>query len=73
MRASKLRSTNPTSGQNFPVVNSEYICPLISGQAHVGWLEYVARKYYASPVPIVLSLGCGGGLERYGLQLQIAE
>ena len=64
----------PNSWAECPVVNSEYICPLISGQAHVGWLEYVARKYYASPVPTALSLGCGGGgLERHGLQLQIAE
>jgi len=64
----------PNSWAECPVVNQEYICPLISGQAHVGWLEYVARKYYPSPVPIALSLGCGGGgLERHGLQLQIAE
>jgi len=64
----------PNSWAECPVVNQEYICPLISGQAHVGWLEYVARKYYTSPVPIALSLGCGGGgLERHGLQLQIAE
>ena len=40
----------------------------------MGWLEYVARKYYPSPVPTALSLGCGGGgPERHGLQLQIAE
>ena len=66
--------TKPNSWAECPVVNSEYICPLISGQAHVGWLEYVARKYYLSPVPVALSLGCGGGgLERHGLQLQIAE
>ena len=64
----------PNSWAECPIVNHEYICPLISGQANVGWLEYVARKYYTSPVPIALSLGCGGGgLERHGLQLQIAE
>ena len=64
----------PNSWAECPVVNQEYICPLISGQGHVGWLEYVARKYYTSPVATALSLGCGGGgLERHGLQLQIAE
>lgn len=64
----------PNSWAECPIVNQEYICPLISGQAHVGWLEYVARKYYPSPVPTALSLGCGGGgLERHGLQLRIAE
>lgn len=64
----------PNSWAECPVVNQEYICPLISGEAHVGWLEYVARKYYPSPVAAALSLGCGGGgLERHGLQLQIAE
>lgn len=64
----------PNSWAECPVVNQQYICPLISGEAHVGWLEYVARKYYPSPVAIALSLGCGGGgLERHGLQLQIAE
>ncbi|GJM11880.1 MAG: hypothetical protein DHS20C12_02830 [Pseudohongiella sp.] len=64
----------PNSWAECPVVNQEYICPLISGQANVGWLEYVASKYYSSPVPLALSLGCGGGgLERHGLQLQIAE
>jgi len=64
----------PNSWAECPIVNQEYICPLISGQAQVGWLEYVARKYYSSPVPIALSLGCGGGgLERHGLQLQIAQ
>ena len=64
----------PNSWAECPVVNQEYICPLISGQAHVGWLEYVARKYYSSPVPTALSLGCGGGgLERHGLQLKIAQ
>lgn len=64
----------PNSWAECPVVNQEYICPLISGQANVGWLEYVARKYYPSPVASAISLGCGGGgLERHGLQLQIAE
>ncbi len=64
----------PNSWAECPVVNQEYICPLISGQSQVGWLEYVARKYYPSHVSTALSLGCGGGgLERHGLQLQIAE
>tara|TARA_R110002073_G_scaffold207437_4_gene367339 strand:- start:26 stop:988 length:963 start_codon:yes stop_codon:yes gene_type:complete len=64
----------PNSWAECPVVNQEYICPLISGEANVGWLEYVARKYYPSPVRSALSLGCGGGgLERHGLQLRIAE
>ncbi len=64
----------PNSWAECPIVNQEYICPLISGEAHVGWLEYVARKYYLTPVSIALSLGCGGGgLERHGLQLQIAQ
>jgi ubiquinone/menaquinone biosynthesis C-methylase UbiE len=64
----------PNSWAECPIVNQEYICPLISGEAHVGWLEYVARKYYPNPVDLALSLGCGGGgLERHGLQLRIAE
>ena len=64
----------PNSWAECPVVNQEYICPLISGTDHVGWLEYVAKKYYTSAVPVALSLGCGGGgLERHGLQLQIAQ
>lgn len=70
----QLAPNKPNSWAECPVVNQEYICPLISGQPHVGWLEYVARKYYPSPVSAALSLGCGGGgLERHGLQLQIAE
>lgn len=48
--------------------------PLISGLAEVGWLEAVAREYFPAPVKRALSLGCdGGGLERHGLQLRIAE
>lgn len=64
----------PNSWAECPVVNQEYICPLISGDPRVGWLEYAARKYYPTPVRAALSLGCGGGgLERHGLELQIAE
>ncbi|MEX0964044.1 MAG: class I SAM-dependent methyltransferase [Pseudohongiellaceae bacterium] len=70
----QVELNRPNSWAECPVVNQEYICPLISGQANVGWLEYVARKYYATPVQRALSLGCGGGgLERHGLQLRMTE
>ncbi len=66
--------SRPNSWAECPVVNQEYICPLISGKPNVGWLEYIARKYYDHPVQSALSLGCGGGgLERHGLQLRIAQ
>lgn len=70
----QIAQNRPNSWAECPVVNQEYICPLISGKPNVGWLEYVARKYYANPVRSAVSLGCGGGgLERHGLQLQITE
>lgn len=70
----QLSQTIPSSWAECPVVIGEYINPLISGQAEVGWLEAVARKYFASPVERALSLGCGGGaLERHGLQLGLAR
>lgn len=70
-QVSQLR---PNSWAECPVVSTEYICQLISGSAEVGWLEYVARRYYKTPVARALSLGCGGGgLERHGLQLEIAN
>jgi len=74
-RARQQQAHNrPNSWAECPVVNQEYICPLISGQPNVGWLEYVARKYYPIPVQSALSLGCGGGgLERHGLQLKMAQ
>ena len=66
--------TMPSSWAECPVVIGEYINPLISGQAEVGWLEAVARQHFASPVERALSLGCGGGgLERHGLQLGLAR
>ena len=70
-QASPLR---PNSWAECPVVNAEYICPLVSGRPDVGWLEYVAQSYYKNPVARALSLGCGGGgLERHGLQLKRAD
>lgn len=70
----QVELNRPNSWAECPVVNQEYICPLISGKPNVGWLEYAARKYYSTPVKAALSLGCGGGgLERHGLQLRIAE
>ena len=66
--------TIPSSWTECPVVIREYMNPLISGAADVGWLEAVAREYFANPVPRALSLGCGGGgLERHGLQLRVAD
>ncbi len=70
----QIQVNKPNSWAECPMVNQEYICPLISGKPNVGWLEYVARKYYLSPVQKALSLGCGGGgLERHGLQMNMAE
>lgn len=70
-QVSELR---PNSWAECPVVNAEYICPLISGSPNIGWLEFVANNYYEKPVARALSLGCGGGgLERHGLQLKIAD
>lgn len=73
-RAKDLVSQNrPSSWSESPLVCQMYMNPLISGEADVGWLEFIARKYFKSPVKSVLSLGCGGGgLERHGLALNIA-
>lgn len=69
----QIEQSKPSSWAECPIVLAEYINPLISGRAEVGWLEAVAREYFASPVARALSLGCGdGGLERHGLQLRIA-
>jgi len=58
----------PNSWAEFPGRQFRIHLPSHLWSGHVGWLEYVARKYYASPVPIALSLGCGGGgFERHGL------
>ena len=70
----QIKQLRPNSWAECPVVNAEYICPLVSGSANVGWLEYIAHRYYKKPVARALSLGCGGGgLERHGLQLKIAK
>jgi SAM-dependent methyltransferase len=51
-----------------------YIHPTISGKPDENWLTWVARKYFPRPVERALSIGCGdGGLERHGLQLNIAR
>ena len=64
----------PTAWSDSPQVRRLYINPLISGTADTGWLEYVARQYFPTPVGLALSLGCGGGgLERHGFDLQIAR
>ncbi len=63
----------PGSWAEIPVVIREYINPRVSGTGDQGWLEAVARDYFKQPVKVALSLGCGGGgLERHGLQLNIA-
>jgi SAM-dependent methyltransferase len=63
----------PSSWAESPVVIREYINPRVSGTGDQGWLEAVARDYFKQPVKVALSLGCGGGgLERHGLQLNIA-
>ena len=74
-RARELEAQHtPSSWTECPVVIAEYMNPLISGRAEVGWLEAVARAHFPKPVARALSLGCGGGgLERHGLQLQIAD
>ena len=70
----QVAKVKPSSWAECPIVVSEYMNPLISGQSEVGWLEAVAREFFPSPVARALSLGCGGGgLERHGLQLNIAE
>jgi len=67
-------ATLPSSWAECPVVIREYINPRVSGTGDQGWLEAVARDYFKQPVKIALSLGCGGGgLERHGLQLGIAN
>ena len=73
--AKDLVSENrPSSWAESPLVCQMYMNPLISGEANVGWLEFVAKKYFANPVRTALSLGCGGGgLERHGLILNIAD
>lgn len=64
----------PTAWTDSPLVNRLYINPLVSGNADTGWLTYVARQYFPTPVGMALSLGCGGGgLERHGYDLQIAR
>lgn len=73
-RAKDLVSeSKPSSWSESPLVCQMYMNPLISGEADVGWLEFVAKKYFENPVKLALSLGCGGGgLERHGLALNIA-
>lgn len=64
----------PSSWAECPVVIREYINPRVSGTGDQGWLEAVSRDYFKQPVKLALSLGCGGGgLERHGLQLGIAN
>ncbi len=68
-----IQALRPSSWAECPIVLSEYINPQVSGHAERGWLEAVASDYFAEPVDVALSLGCGGGgLERHGLQLGIA-
>lgn len=70
----QVEQTRPSSWTECPIVITEYMNPLISGQAEIGWLQAVALDYFPDPVARALSLGCGGGgLERHGLQLRIAE
>lgn len=70
----QVQAQAPNSWAECPVVVREYMNPLISGEPDVGWLEAVAKAYFPSPVGRALSLGCGGGgLERHGLQLGLAE
>lgn len=70
----QVEQTVPSSWTECPVVIRDYMNPLISGLPDVGWLEAVARQHFSVPVARALSLGCGGGgLERHGLQLGIAE
>ena len=67
-------ATMPSSWSECPVVIQEYINPRVSGTKDQGWLEAVARDYFKQGVKRGLSLGCGGGgLERHGLQLGIAQ
>lgn len=69
----QIEQIKPSSWVECPIVIAEYMNPLISGHAEIGWLEAVAREHFPTPVARALSLGCGGGgLERHGLQLRIA-
>lgn len=63
-----------SSWAECPIIQREYIAPLLSGPARQGWLETIAMEYFSQPVDLALSLGCGsGGLERHALQLNIAR
>lgn len=71
--AELLNNEKPTSWTDSTLVQQMYIHPLISGRTNVGWLETISEKYFASPVGMALSLGCGGGgLERHAADLKIA-
>jgi SAM-dependent methyltransferase len=74
-RAAELVSEDrPSSWSELPQVIQLYIHPLLSGTPHIGWLELISRRYFSEPVTKALSLGCGGGgLERHGLILNMAE
>ncbi len=74
-RARELHARpKPSSWTESTLVIEEYINPCVSGSSELGWLEAVARDYFPATVPVALSLGCGGGgLERHGIQLGIAD
>lgn len=63
-----------TAWSDLPVVHREYMNPLISGEGHTNWFEWVARTFFSRPVGRALSIGCGdGALERHGIMLSIAD
>lgn len=69
-----VTATKPLAWSDSLLVHEMYIQPLLSGDTGLGWMEYVAFRYFPKPVDIALSLGCGGGaLERHGLLLKIAR
>lgn len=69
-----VSEVKPSSWTDLPQVNRLYIHPLLSRTPDVGWLELISRRYFSVPVTKALSLGCGGGgLERHGLILNMAE
>ena len=74
-RARELNAApKASSWTESSLVIEEYINPAVSGSPDLGWLEAIARDYFPHTLPRALSLGCGGGgLERHGLQLQLAE
>ncbi len=63
-RKSQLRAELSWLGSR--IVNERHINPAISGQAGVGWLEWVMSNFVPMAATTACALGCGdGGLERH--------